>query len=249
MKNLKNAFPNTPASFQEKVNDTLNQIIEEEAYSNMKKHSIFNKKVVIIAVAAALVIGTGAFAGGKIAFYNCSSSSTPTYTSIQSKETMQKVYGFTPVVMDNFTNGYQFKSITTVNASANDEDNKKVKSFKEAEIDYVKGNDKISLYTSTDIQEDNQSKLVDTYKDVKIYYTTYNDKCVPADYKLTEQDKADEASGKYIFSCGGGDKVKITKIQGAAFVKNGISYNFCGLDSTATQTDLIAMAHEIIDAE
>ena len=75
--NFKNAFPKPSKEFDQKIERTLQKIVQEEERNNMKKHHLFSKKILIVAAAAILVIGTGVFASGKITSYVSQSSSIP----------------------------------------------------------------------------------------------------------------------------------------------------------------------------
>jgi len=249
MKDLKNAFPYAPVTFHNKINQTLNKLIEEEAHQNMKKHKLFSKKILVLVAAAILVIGTGVFAAGKITTYVSSSSNIPTYTSVPSDKELQHKYGFAPNVVDTFTNGYQFAGIYTDNNKGLDEDGKTVKESKDVTIDYKNGKESIMLSAQARaIDDDTDMATVDTYKGTAIQYSAYDNKCVPPDYKFTEQDKQDEKSGKYVFSCGT-DKVEISKVQSLTWYQNGITYIFTGIDSPLSKGDLVTMAHEVMDTK
>ena len=80
----------------------------------------------------------------------------------------------------------------------------------------------------------------------KIYYTHYINKTVPADYELTEEDKAAEASGKLVFSCGS-SKVEVLKVQSVTWKKDGIQYQLLQLDGKLSADELVDMAGEVIE--
>ena len=212
----------------------------------MKQNKFHFRKIAIVAAAAIMVIGTGAFAGGKIVSYISSSSTIPTYTTLPTAQQMQKSYGFSPTILEKFSNGYQFKNVTTVHAKGLDENHQGVSSDKEADILYQKDNENFFMTVTKRASVD--GKLAETYHDIAIYYNSYMNKSFPADYTLTEQDKKDEVSGKYVFSYGS-DQIEVQKLQYLSWEKDGIYYSFCALDGSLNEQDFIQMAHEMIDAK
>ena len=97
-------------------------------------------------------------------------------------------------------------------------------------------------------ERSNKETVVDTYNGINLYYTSYANKCVPADYKLTEQDKQDEASGKYVFSYGT-DKIKISQVQYLDWMQDGIHYSLLAVDSNLAMDELVKMSHQVICAK
>ena len=85
------------------------------------------------------------------------------------------------------------------------------------------------------------------YKGVTLSYSSQKYKFVPADYQLTEQDKKAQESGEIMFSYGS-DAVQDSIVQNVTWTDSeGISYDLMASDSKLQQTDLTAMAKEIVD--
>jgi len=262
--NWNNIFPDPPESFHNKVNNTLNCLPDKEEIGEMNNRSIFRriplKRGVMIALIATLAVGTTVFAAGKLASIVSSSSVIPTYYSMPSADKINKDFGFEPKLVEKFDTGYEFKSGHKVKYEVIEgEENSEVlvnrkdgnSSGEQEAVDFVynKGEDKISLNISKGyLGEDSQeAEHVGNYRDISLSYLSSTYKVLPEDYKMTEQDKKDEASGKYIFSYGS-DKVEISEFKHLSWTQNGISYMFTAMDSDVTQEQLIKMAHQMIDS-
>lgn len=249
--NWNNAFPDMPKSFKSKVNATLSSLPEKEENDEMKSIKLYKRgsirKKTIITLVATMVIGTTVFAAGKIYSISSSSSNIPTYTTIPTVEQVKNDFKFNPKLVDKFDNGYTFADGYTVNNEGADEKGNSVEKTKSLDFTYTKGNDKLYLSMENGMlgESSNKENVVDTCNDIDLYYTSYANKLVPADYKLTEQDKQDELSGKYVFSYGS-DKVKISQVQNLDWMQDEIHYSFLAMDSNLSKDELVKMAHQVI---
>lgn len=249
--NLKNAFPNTPNNFKNRVRTTLNSLPEKEEYMKMESKTykkISFKKKLVVAVAATFVLGTTAFAAGKLHSIVGSSSIIPTYRNMPTVEEVNKDFGFEPVLVENFENGYEFKSGHTTNNEGYDENGNSLGKSKSLNMIYEKGDAQVPIYIQdlTLVGEDTGSELVENYKGSDLKYTSYTNKIVPPDYEFTEQDKQDEASGKYVFSVGSRE-IETSEVQHIEFELDGLHYSILAMDSELIKDDLVKMAKEIID--
>lgn len=252
--NWNNAFPDTPKSFKNKVSNTLNNLPDKKENGEMKNIKIYKngsfKKRIIIAVAATCVLGTTAFAAGKLFSTVGHSSNIPTYTTMPKVEQVNNDLGFNPKLVDKFENGYIFENGYTGENEGFDEQGNSLGKTKSLHFAYKKGDDKLSLYMEKNLfsERSEQEVVVDTYNDIDLYYRSYANKLVPGDYEMTEQDKQDEASGKYVFSYGSKD-IEVSKIQGLNWEQNGINYSFLAVDSDISQDELVEMAHQIVSSK
>lgn len=87
--------------------------------------------------------------------------------------------------------------------------------------------------------------VIANYNGIDLYYVSYANKFVPADYKMTEQDKKDKLSGKYVFSYGS-SKEEISQVKDLEWMQDGIYYSFLGIDSDRSQDELVKMAEQVI---
>ncbi|MGX9754964.1 hypothetical protein ACWYRQ_01735 [Clostridioides difficile] len=254
---LDNSFPKAPESFHNRLNKTLNSLPEREENYNMINNKTrklpFNlsfKKGLIAIFAVTLLLGTTALATGEISNMIVISSNKATYTSVPTTEQVKKDFKFVPNIVSEFSNGYKFKGGYTINEKGLDKEDNILGELKALDFTYENGNDEISLKTSSDVlgKDSEDMKVVDTYKDVNISYDEFKQKYVPEGYKMTEQDKLDEKSGKYTFSEWSG-KVEVNEYKYLSWKQNGVYYSFIVQDSDLSMNDLLEMAHEVIDAK
>lgn len=249
-----NAFPDTPESFKNKLSATLNSLPDKKEKDEMENVKIYKKgsmkKKFIIALVATMVIGTTAFAAGKITSISSSSSSRPTYTTIPTAEQVKKDYKFNPKLVNKFDNGYTFVNGYVVDNKGTDDKGNFAGKTKSLDFDYTKGKDKLSFYMENGRLSERLEKetVIANYKGIDLYYYSYTSKSEPANYKMTEQDKKDKASGKYVFSYGS-DKEKISQVQGLSWMEDGINYSFLGIDSNISKDELVKMAQQVINTK
>lgn len=245
-KQWKKAFPEPPQNFHRKVEATLASLPQEKEKNIMRIKKRF--AIPVIALVAIVALGTGLLGTGKISSMIGSSSSSPTYTQLPTAAELREDLDFTPTIPQAFENGYTFENGTIGRESGLDENGNVLEKHKSLDCLYKNGGAEIYLNTtkawSSPHEED--GVVVETYHGIELTYTAHTYKFVPADYEMTAQDKADEASGKYIFSFGT-DEIEIAEVQGLIWVQEGISYHLLASDSPLTQTDLVTMAKEIID--
>lgn len=246
-----NAFPNAPKSFRDKVSATLSSLPDQKEKDKMENKKIYKKvsfkKKVMIVLAAAMIAGTTVFAAGKIYSITSSSSNIPSYTTMPTSERVKNDLKFNPKLVNKFDNGYTFANGSIVNNEGRDEKGNSEVKTKSLDFTYTKGNDKLSLFMENGRLGERSEKetVIGTYNGVDIYYNSYANKLVPADYKLTEQDKKDEASGKYVFSYGS-DKEEISQVQYLSWMQDGINYSFLGIDSKISKDELVKMAQQVM---
>lgn len=252
--NWNNTFPDTPKNFKDKVSATLNCLPDQKENGEMENRKIYKKgsfkKRIIIALAATMILGTTVFAAGKIFSITSHGSNIPTYTTIPTVEQVKKDFGFNPKLVKQFDNGYVFENGCTVNNQGLDEKGNSVGKTKKLDFTYKKEKDKLNLYIENGRLGENSKKatVVNTYNDIDLYYHSYANKLVPGDYKMTEQDKQDELSGKYVFSYGS-DKEEISQVQYLNWMQDGINYSFLATDSDISQDELVKMAKQVIDTK
>ncbi len=252
--NWENAFPDTPESFKNKVRSTLNSLPDQKENCEMENKKLYKKasfrKRTMVALVAAMVVGTTVFAAGKIVSINSQGSNIPNYTTMPTEEKVKKDLGFNPKLVKEFDNGYSFKGGYIANDNREDDQGNSVLKTKSLGFAYKKDNDEVTLYMDDGRLggELEKEKIIDNYNGIDLYYNSSYHKFVPADYKKTEQDKKDEASGKYVFGYGS-DKVRISHSQYLSWMQDGIHYSFLAMDSEISQDELVKMVHQVIDAK
>lgn len=249
-------FPDTPESFKNKVCAALNSLPEKEENDKMENVRIFKKasikKRVIGVLVATMVIGTTVFAAGKISSITSRSSSTAKYTAMPTAEQVKKDFKLNPKLVNKFDNGYVFADGCIVNNEGTDDKGNSVEKTKSLDFTYAKDNDKLSLYMENGRlgERPKRETVTANYNGIDLYYSSYANKFEPENYKMTEQDKKDKLSGKYVFSYGSdSDKEKISQIQCLNWMQDGINYSFIGSDSNISKDELVKMAQQVIDTK
>lgn len=216
---------------------------EKEKY-NMK----FKKKIAVIALAAAMILGTAAFASsGIIASWNGSSSSIPDYSSLPTAEECIDDVGYAPILIQSFENGYEYESGSIVKNDLRDESGNSVEKFKSFDFRYKNGSDRVDLSVDKYSSEiDNSGEVIANINGIDIYYNSYMNKLVPGDYEQTEEDKRAEEAGELVFSYGM-DDIRISKVQNLSWDFDDIHYSFTQIDGELSADDLVQMANEIIE--
>lgn len=240
-----NVFPKPGEEFHQRVAATLNSLPPEKEKITMKiKRRFF---VPVLAFMATLALGTGLLATGTVSGLIMSGPEKPDYTEVPSAEELTEKLDFTPIVIDKFSNGYRFEEATFTNEKALDDQGNVLGKTKSLQCIYVKDNDELIFSANHwDVTYDTEGETVATVNGIDLHYSDVISKYVGEDYVMTEQDKADEASGKVIFNEGDGKTTGSSYLQGLSWTEDGIRYSFTAIDSKLTADELAAMAAELI---
>lgn len=217
-----------------------------------KENGYMSKRKLIIAAAAALtVICAAAYAaGGRAVSWFSSSSSKPDYRTLPTAEQCEKDVGFVPILVNSFENGYTFRDGSIVDNNLKDEDGSSVEKFKSFDFRYEKDGDVV--YFNQEKYDSDLSEDADTLNigigdgGVKFEWHSYKNKVVPADYKLTEEDKRAQESGELVFSYGS-DKVETTTVNTVSWEEDGIHYSLMQMGGRLSEDELRSMADEVAD--
>jgi len=221
------------------LDNALNYAHEKECYTMSKK------KIFIIAIAAVFIISAGAYAsGGMIQF--SSSSGTPEYTSVPSSKEIAKEIGYSPKIIEAFSNGYIFDNASIRNNSLRDESGKDVEKYKAITMRYKKADDELILSTDPISKYDSEleGNIIASDNGIDFYYSSYMSKSVPPDYEMTEEDKKAEQNGDLIFSYGASE-VSVSKVQGLHWIQDNLMYGFLQINGALSPDELVEMAKEI----
>ena len=213
----------------------------------IKSNTRSKKKISVIAAVAVLALGTTVFAAsGIISKWYSSSSSDPEYKSLPTAQQVKKDIGYDAVLIGEFENGYAFKDGSIVNNDLADEDGNSVEKFKSVSFDYEKNGDTV-IFSQDKFNSkiDMDGNVIKTVDGADIYYYSYTNKIVPADYKMTDEDKKAEADGELVFSSGSSD-VQISEVQSVTWVKDNIQYQLMQMDGALSRDELAEMAEEVI---
>lgn len=225
------------------VNSKIDSAYSERKSVNMKS----KKKILLVAIAAAMAVGITAFAAsGIIANWYSSSSSKPEYKSLPTEQQCVKDIGYKPIIIEKFENGYVFEEGSVVRNNLTDENNKSVEKFKSVTFRYIKNGDRVSFSQekfNSDIKSDGE--VIETVDGIDIYYFHYTNKIVPPDYKMTDEDKQAEKNGELVFSYGS-SKVEIKEVQSVGWKKDGMNCMLLQIDGKLSADELAQMAAEAI---
>lgn len=212
----------------------------------IKSNTRSKKKISVIAAVAVLALGTTVFAASGIISNWYSSSSDPEYKSLPTAQQVKKDIGYDAVLISEFENGYAFKDGSIVNNNLADEDGNSVEKFKSVSFDYEKNGDTV-IFSQDKFNSkiDMDGNVIKTADGADIYYYSYTNKIVPADYKMTDEDKKAEADGELVFTYGSSD-VRISEVQSVTWVKDNIQYQLMQMDGALSQDELAEMAEEVI---
>ena len=242
-------FKNTMNKIQ--ISDEMqNRILKKVKKANYRKEGHYmksKKKISLIAIAAALVLGITAFAtSGMVTTWFSSSSSDAEYKSLPSAEQVKSDIGYEPVLIDTFENGYTFKDGSVIKNNLVDESGNSVEKFKSVSFKYEKNGDRVIFSQDKfNSEQDTEGEIISTVSGTDIYYFSYTNKIVPPDYKMTDEDKKAEENGELVFSYGS-SKVEISEVQSVTWRNNGIKYNLMQIDGKLSADELAGMAEEII---
>ncbi len=220
----------------------------ESAYTERKSIAMKSKKrISFIVIAATLALGITVFAvNGVVSTWSSSSSSAPDYTSLPTEKQVMKDIGYETVLIDSFENGYTFKDGNVVNNNLKDENGGSVEKFKSVSFDYEKDGDKV-IFSQDKFNSEKcmAGDVIKTVNGIDIYYYSYTNKVVPADYKLTDEDKKAEENGELVFTYGSSE-VEIKQVRHVSWVKDGILCQLLQIDGKLSSDGLIKMAEEIL---
>jgi len=208
-----------------------------------KKIINYKKLISIAAVAAVFLMGSTAFATGVLSGWF--SHSEKEYTSIPSEQEYLEDIGYAPVLIENFDNGYAYKTGYVVDNEHADGKSGVVEKFKSALFEYEKDGDLVYFSQEKFDFAVNNGILADSFTGVDMYYSSYMNKIVPEDYRMTEADKEAEAKGELVFSWGS-DSVQTMEVKSLSWIEDGIQFMLLQMGGELTQADMIAMAKQAI---
>ena len=231
------------------VGDIPDEMIAEAAHPAARMHRARMWRTVAIAAAVMVLLCTAALAtavlyGGTIGY----SSFLPNYFSVPSRQTLQRDIGFEMNVVDAFSNGFRFRSGHITHYVDEDTEGNEMARYDGLHCVYRFGRERADLIveggpTGSRIED---LETAEVYGGCEIKYFAYMNKFVPEGYELTEQDKIDKESGKYVFSFGTSE-VEIDAVQEVYWRDAGLNYSICVLNSELSEAELLQMAREIID--
>lgn len=232
---------NVAASFQRETEVLLMNYKTESSRNSFRRRG---KLIAVIAVVAAFLVGTTAFAAGAFIPGWFSAKSDEYKPSVNADFAREE--GYEPKYVQSFGNGYEYSRGYVVDNEIVDAELGAVEDFKSTNFEYEKDGD--IVYFS---QERSESEVkvfgdvIENYAGVELYGYSYINKIVPEDYVPSEAELDAEAKGEFIISYGS-DSVSEMKVTSVSWAENGINYMLMQMDGKLSQDELCAMAKEII---
>ncbi|MDE5938236.1 MAG: hypothetical protein K2H37_04070 [Lachnospiraceae bacterium] len=227
------------------------KILESEKEAENMKHLSVKKLVVGVAAVCLLVSGGVAAAGHAV------SLSSHHYLQNACRDfgklpEMEQELGYAVDVVEKFSNGYRFESMSVDDVQGKDAESNVVYTFKSMMIEYGKsGEEDICLIIEKPVEMPASEETPDATRvcgDITAYYDMITNKQVPPDYVLTEEDKAGEARGDCYISVGSA-KVEVHQSHTVTWDKDGIRYQLLGFDLNIGAEEMLDMAEEIIGSK
>lgn len=237
-----------PSSLKDKIDRQLDHGIMEET-NHMKRWNW--KKGILLIAGCCFLLSMGVFAAGQVTGYVTSLKPDKNYSAYSEVDQAAKDAGFDFKSVESFSNGYHFVRMSVSTTDKTDEDFNRVGSFQEWSAEYANdAGDSISLYAyQTQPETNKEGRIANATTEVngiEVNYYIDHYKFVPADYELTEEDKANEAKENYYISYGT-DEVEENDYVNVDWEENGISYYFQGMESPLTSDALFEMVKEVIE--
>lgn len=245
---MKKVNIDTLADALSRIPDDL--IAEAENTAVFRKH-IKISRIIAVSAAAAMILGITAAAavvilGGREGH----SYNIPTYTAVPASSVLENDTGMDVEIIPSFSNGFTFKAGYISDNTDSDLDGNIVEEYKGLSFDYTDGEGTVYLAidpSAAGIQLKDPASA-GTFDGIDLMYYSYQNKLVPPDYKMSDQDKLDEASGKYVFSYGN-PEIEIRTVQGLAWEQDGLNFELLAIGTDLTKDSLTEMARELISLQ
>ena len=220
-----------------------------EEHEMEKKRLLPRRRMIAASVACCLLLASAAFAATKIVSYESHSSAEPTCTNYRELSDVTKDLTYDPIIPQEFSNGYEFKSATVGTDEGKDADGNTVISGKMMDVEYTHPkSDHIMLSISPVIDESDTTQY-DKTRDVNGVTVGASDfiiKFVPPDYEKTDEDITREKNGTIQISYGT-DTIEEKAFASASFMTGGVHYTLLADgDKQPSQDELMDMAEEML---
>ena len=219
------------------------KIESEENY--MKKG--FMKKAVV-AVAAICVFGSmTAFAIGKIVGITSHTDVRDKVHTYEQALELQKENGLMVDFPEKFSNGYTFKSAVPVSYETEDKDGNKLGNGTQLSVTYGKdGMEDVTFSAEVGTYGELTPAAVKTCEDgTELRFYKMTNKFVPADYKITEEDKKAQEDGNFNLAYGS-DKIEVMTSCTVEWNMAGQGYSLFKFGEDLGADEMFVMAEEII---
>jgi len=207
------------------------------------KASVYKKTVLTIAVIAVFLMSSTAFS--RYVSPGFSSTKDKQYPFLPTEQEYIEDVGHVPVLIQEFKNGYRYRTGYVVNNGHADRNSSQIEQFNTSIFEYEKDGDVVCFCQEMAEFATNRGAIVDSFTGVELYYKSYTNKIVPEDYQMTEADKKAEEKGDLVFTWGS-DAVQIVEVKCLMWIKEDIQYSLLQTDGLLEADDMCEMAKEAL---
>ena len=242
---------NASDELKKRIDRQLVQAVKEER--NMKHFSV--KKLVIGVAAACLLVGTVCVAGNGLKTYVSGGSPVPEYTNFADLAKAEEKVGYSIHAVEQFSNGYELKSINVNSSAILNEAGKKEEELKDIYMVYQKDGKEFYFIARELFESENPATIVREGKvpdqtlqvgEVEVVFNRYTYKFVPVGYELTEEDKLNLERDDYEIS-EGSDEVEIKHNMSVVWLEDGILYLIGGFELPLEAEEMLNMEKDVIE--
>ena len=210
------------------------------------------KRIVRLLVAAAVIalLSVTAYATDVFGIRSLESGRSTQYASFADMDKAMAQAGVQADCKETFSNGFRFAKASVDETVGRDENGKKALVFQELSVTYKNDAGKrLMVYAHGDLesipQDDHPAQESRNVRGITVRYYLDHYKFVPADYKLSEEEKAwQEIPGNYISF--GSDQVEETDVAFLGWIKDGIRYTIIDSFAQVPVESMYSMAQELI---
>lgn len=210
------------------------------------------KRTLRVLLAAALIalLTVTAYAAEQIRVHTLVSGRSKTYTSYAQMDAAIDQSGLDVKIPEAFANGFRFQKVEVEEVKGQDEKGNQVLTYRELSVDYRNAAGQRVLLCANPALESvitteslpARSRVVGG---IQMHYYLDHYKTVPANYQLTEADKAwEQQPGNYISY--GSQSVEEEDIAFLTWTEDGVDYFFMDRGAGINANVLFAMAEEMI---
>lgn len=210
------------------------------------------KRTIRIFMAAALIalLTVSAIAAEQIRVHTLLSGSCKTYTSYAEMDEAIAQTGLKADIPEAFANGFRFQQVEVEEVKGQDANGNQVLTYRELGVEYRNdAGQRVQLCVNPALESVNTTESLPARSKVvggiQLHYYLDHYKSVPANYQLTEADKAwEQKPGNYISY--GSETVEEEDIAFLTWEKDGVDYFFMDRGAGINADVLFAMAEEMI---
>ena len=220
-----------------------------EEHEMEKKRLMPRRRMIAAGVVCCLMLSGVAFAASKIVSFESHAPSTPQCTEYSELSDITKDLAYDPIIPQEFSNGYEFKSATLGSDEGKDADGNTVMSGKLIDVSYANPKLDDVMLSITSVIDESDTIEYDKTRDVNgvtVGASTFIIKFVPPDYEKTDEDIAREKNGTIQISYGS-DTIEESSYASVTFMTGGARYTLLAEgDKQPSQDELLDMAEEML---